>query len=72
MPGGNVFKDHTFNKETAHNISRKQHNTPHEFSQYNTSTLILQNSRKQKIQKTPDRQAYSSSLHNLSYPYLLI
>jgi mRNA-degrading endonuclease YafQ of YafQ-DinJ toxin-antitoxin module len=34
MPSGSVYKDHTLKKD----ISRKQHNTSHEFSQYNTRT----------------------------------
>jgi hypothetical protein len=39
MSGGSAYKDHTFNTEY---ISRKQRNTSHEFSQYNTSTSTVQ------------------------------
>jgi uncharacterized protein YqgQ len=37
MPGGSVYKDHTFNKETAHTSHENSTIKSHEFPQYNIS-----------------------------------
>jgi hypothetical protein len=53
MPGGSVYKDHTFNKETAH--TSHENSTIHRtnfHSKYKYMN-ITKHSRKQKIQKKP-------------------
>jgi hypothetical protein len=42
MPGGSVYKDHTFNKETAQYIARI-FTVQYKYMNINTSTWTLQN-----------------------------
>jgi hypothetical protein len=57
MPGGSVYRDRTFNKETAHLTKTAQYIARifamqvHEHPQYKYM-IITQHSRKQKIQNT--------------------
>jgi hypothetical protein len=68
MPGGSVYKDPTFNKETAQYIARfsqliqvHEHSETQQNIQKKTGCIYCP-------ERNPGRQAYSSSLHSLSYP----
>jgi hypothetical protein len=51
MPGGSVYKDHTFNKDTAYTYTKTaQYTTRISTVQYKCMN-ITKHSRKQKIQK---------------------
>jgi hypothetical protein len=67
-----VFTD-TIQSTRKQHITRKQNNISHEFSQYNTSIWTLLNTAENRKYRREEgeytaRQAYSSSLHRLSYP----
>jgi hypothetical protein len=65
MPGGNVYKDHTFNKETTHTSHEfSQYNTVH-MHNYNTSTWTLQNTRNRKYRKNTENTKKNTESTNV-------
>jgi hypothetical protein len=54
MPGGNVYKDRTFNKETT--PTSHENSTIHRTNFHRTSPRTLQNSKIQKMQKKSENR----------------
>jgi hypothetical protein len=70
IPGDSVYKDHTFNKEAA--PASHENSTVHRTNFHSTIQVHEHYKTQHETENTeelnPGRQAYSSSLHSLSYP----